>query len=98
MLQHCWSEACTRALALANLIIEESLISHLLLFEVGRVTGLRHFWIPGCGALLSTEPSCQPILQIKHIASVSSEPSVIVGNQTKTRDNYMMGLLQGDIN
>ena len=48
---------------------------------VGRVTGLRHFWIPGCGALLSTEPSCQPILQIKHIASVSSEPSVIVGNQ-----------------
>ena len=98
MLQHCWSEACTRASALANLIIEESLISHLLLFGVGRVTGLRHFWIPGCGAFLSAEASCQPILQTKHIASESSEPPVIVGNRTKTRDNDMVGLLQGAIN
>lgn len=49
------------------------------------MTSLSHSWIPGCGTLLSTDASCQPILQMQQVASITSELPVTSGNHTKTR-------------
>lgn len=53
-------------------------------FEVGRVTGLRHFWIPGCGALLSTDAFLPAYPANGKGDLVNSELSVTSGDHTET--------------